>query len=114
MNDLEQLIANLEHLMAQSGLDSQGKLHRASGVSQTHIGNILRREKSPSLYIVEQLAAAFGLKSWQLLAPPHIMKTGVSPDVAKLVNHYAQSDQAGRQTILRVAESQSAYKTDDQ
>lgn len=106
---MDQLAGNLEYLMERAGL-SQQALHRASGVSQAHIGNILHQRKSPTVDVLESLADAFRLRVWQLLAPRHILELGVTPDLAALIDRYADCDDPGRETILRVAEAQSRFQ----
>ena len=79
------LARNLLALMAKSpDLDTQGKLHRKSKVSQNTIGRIMRQEGSPTVDTLDQLAAAFGLSAWQLIHPKPDMKPGEAAFYAQL------------------------------
>jgi transcriptional regulator with XRE-family HTH domain len=60
--------ANLAALMqVDRSLSTQLALAKASGVAQTSIGRILRHEQSPTLDMVDRLAATFHLEPWQML-----------------------------------------------
>ena len=105
------LVANLTLLMDRSGLDTQEKVAKAAGVSQTHVGNILRRDKLPGVRVLERIAAGFGIEVWQLLAPNVILSAGISKDFSKVFEAYARASDSGRSTILQVAEAQALYST---
>lgn len=101
---------NLRWLMKHSKFSSQPKLQRASGVSQTHIGNILRCDKSPSAEILEKLAAAFGLDVWQLMAPTELLRAGLTRSATRVLLDFARADAEGRKVIAEVAEGQAHYR----
>lgn len=109
MKELQQIVANLQLLMQRTGLDSQSKLSDAAGVSQTHIGFILRGEKSPTVEILAKLARALGVPLWLLHAPTPMLARFSDRELADLVTSYLSADEAGRQVILRVAEAQASY-----
>ena len=110
MDAQAQFVENLVYLMERSGIDTQQKLRAASGVSQAHLGSILRREKKPTIMIMENIAAAFRLQPWQLLAPRHILEQGITPELASIIESYARASDEGRVTILQVAKSLAAYR----
>ncbi len=77
---------NLDTLMQRSiDLDTQPKLAKRAGVSQRTVSNLLReagpKEKGPRLDVVEKIARAFGLSTWQLLLDPK----AVGEDLATLL-----------------------------
>jgi transcriptional regulator with XRE-family HTH domain len=64
------LAENLAALMAQNAsFSSQAKVAARAGVDQTTIGRILAAKHAPTLDVVEKLAEAFGLATWQILVP---------------------------------------------
>lgn len=64
----ESMVNNLKRLMRAKGLN-QTELATLSGVSQTHIGGILRGESSCTVEMVDALAKPFGLSGWQMIMP---------------------------------------------
>jgi len=108
MNHLYQLTDNLRRLMKQAGIESQAQLSHRSGVSQTHISNLMRHAKSPTLDILVKLARALGVPPWQLLASGALAKHGINGNLDTLMADYLACDTAGRQTIVRVAAGQAA------
>lgn len=72
---LEIVASNLRTLMAASGMTrkdgtpNQSRLAKRSGVNQRTIGRILALEMTPTIDLLEEIALAFGLHSWQLLIP---------------------------------------------
>ncbi|WP_316392186.1 helix-turn-helix domain-containing protein [Citrobacter farmeri] len=62
---------NLERWMRESDdLNSQGKLHRASGISQNTVSRMLNNEVSVSISTLEAIASAFGRRGYELLMHP--------------------------------------------
>lgn len=51
-------------------LNSQGKLHRASGISQNTVSRMLNNEVSVSISTLESIASAFGRRGYELLMHP--------------------------------------------
>lgn len=63
---------NLERWMRESeSLTSQGKLERASGISQNTVSRMLNNEVSVSISTLESVASAFGRHGYELLIHPH-------------------------------------------
>lgn len=114
MSEVNQFIRNLKFVMEDPRFDSQPKLGAASGVSPTHIGNILRRDKVPSLAVMSKLAQAVGLEVWQMLLPTDYLERGMQGDFQKLLTSYLAADQDGRQTILHVARAQALVGSNSQ
>ena len=92
MNEFDTVVENLKLLMSRTGIDSQNALSRVSGVSQTQIGNILRHEQQPGMTVLAKLAAAFGVESWQLLAPSRWLGRLNASQVAELLDLYAAAE----------------------
>lgn len=62
---------NLERWMRESDdLNSQGKLQRASGISQNTVSRMLNNEVSVSISTLEAIASAFGRRGYELLMHP--------------------------------------------
>lgn len=62
---------NLERWMRESDeLNSQGKLQRASGISQNTVSRMLNNEVSVSVSTLEAIASAFGRHGYELLIHP--------------------------------------------
>lgn len=62
------LAKNTRALMTRRGWN-QTDLAKRAGISQTHVGNVLRKEVEPTTTIIEGLAKAFGLPGYVLLMP---------------------------------------------
>lgn len=89
----EVLARNLEALMERRpDLDTQIKVAKKSGISQTSVSQILNPEneqmESPKLNQVEKIARAFGLATWQLLLDP----ATVGKELAELLMRPAVQD----------------------
>ena len=64
----EVLAKNTRALMTRRGWN-QVQLGKRAGISQTHIGNVLRQEVEPTTTIIAGLAKAFNLPEYMLLMP---------------------------------------------
>lgn len=62
------LAKNTRALMERRGW-GQVELGKKAGISQTHVGNVLRKEVEPTTTIIEGLAKAFNLPGYVLLMP---------------------------------------------
>lgn len=86
----EVLATNTRTLMERRGW-KQIQLAAKSGISQTHIGNVLRREVEPTSKIIAGLARAFGVPAYLLLVPglpPEILD---SREVPNLLQSYLEA-----------------------
>jgi transcriptional regulator with XRE-family HTH domain len=88
---------------------SEYDLAKASGVAQKTINNILNRRSVCGIETADSLAAAFGLKGWQLLIPDLPDDVLNSPALGKLVEDWAHSSTEGREHVNRVAEKEAKY-----
>jgi transcriptional regulator with XRE-family HTH domain len=74
--------------------DNQVELARRSGVSQTHIGNILNHRAGPGPEIVSKLAAAYGRKDYELYIDGlHEEILGSTGNLSRLVSAYVSDTQ---------------------
>jgi transcriptional regulator with XRE-family HTH domain len=64
----ETLAINVKALMERRGW-TQVVLGKRAGMSQTHVGNVLRKNAAPTSVIISKLARAFDLPDWLLLVP---------------------------------------------
>jgi len=62
------LAANVAALKARRDWTQQ-QIASRGGISQTHVGNVLRAEVNPTTEILEGLSRAFGVPEWLLLVP---------------------------------------------
>lgn len=69
---------------------TQEDLAAKSGISQTHIGNILRQETAATNEKIEAIAAAFKLPSWLLMVPDLPIEVLDSPQIPALVEHFTR------------------------
>jgi transcriptional regulator with XRE-family HTH domain len=82
----ENLSANLRVLMqATPDLDSQPKIAKRSGVSQSTVGRLIRGDVRCKLDSLDGVARAFGLAAWQLLVPD---LDPTNPPVLRELNHH--------------------------
>lgn len=79
------LSTNVRNLMKRRRW-TQVQLAGKSGISQTHIGNVLRKEVDASTAILAGLGKAFELPDWLLLVPglpPEILDSKEIPDLLR-------------------------------
>ncbi len=107
MSATEIFVRNLTLLMgANRGLNTQNKLAKASKVSQSAIGRVLRGEQQPTLDLIDRLMRPFDVLPWQALVPDF---DPADPPVTK------QVDMQQRLLLERfkvVAEEIAHYKVD--
>lgn len=68
MNSRKIIADNLKKLMFKNS-QSQGYIHRMTGISQSTVGRILNNEVSPTIDSLDKIANLYNLHSWQLLLP---------------------------------------------
>lgn len=93
---------NLATLMKWKGWN-QTELARRSGVSQRHISDILKGLTDPTTEMVEKLAGAFAVQSWQMMMSDITEDLLTSTDLQIVVATYV-STPAGRRLIDGAAE----------
>ena len=70
---------NMRRMRLENGF-SQDELGAQSGLTRNYIGNVERRENSPSLQSMEAIAQALGVSLLVLLTSNKSQKTVVDPD----------------------------------
>lgn len=103
------LARNLRLLIAASGL-SERQVAAKAGVDPKTVNNQIHGRYSPDYEKADKVAAVFGLQGWNLLQDTFNMERAMNSKLQELVELYAASDEAGRETILRVAEAAAHYK----
>ena len=78
---------NLKALMAHRKW-TQIQLEAKSGISQSHISNIIREENDPSTAKLDAIASAFGIPAWLLMIPDLPIEVLDSPELPHLVDRY--------------------------
>ena len=110
--NLEMNIAeNIRYLRRRAKL-TQVKLSQMSGVSQSNLSNLERGSISTTVDALEKLARPLKVEAWQLLMPTDLIEQGITGVVTGLIRDYLAADAAGRDTILRVAQSQALLVSD--
>jgi transcriptional regulator with XRE-family HTH domain len=82
----------------------QLRLAQASSVAQTSIGRILRGEQTPTLDVVERLAAALDLEPWMMLVAGF---TPGNPPGLKPISH---EEEALYERLRLAAQDLASYK----
>lgn len=100
-------------LLREDAKWSQQELAKRAGVAQTAISYMERPEslKSPTIAHISKVAGAFGLAPWHLLLPAATVDVLRARSVDKLVTCYVHLNQAGRDSVMRVAETEVRYQT---
>lgn len=61
-----ELCSALLYIMAQKGI-SQQQLSRLSNINRSHLYKILHGKHQPSLNLLQRLANALGVKTWEIM-----------------------------------------------
>jgi len=77
---------------------------RAADVDPKTINNMLHGRFEPRLDLVEATANVFGLTAWQLIVPGMAESILSDGKLQSIVESYAVTDEAGRDSISRVAD----------
>lgn len=80
--------ANVRALMERRGW-TQEQVAAKAGISQTHVGNVLRQDTDCRTAILEALGKAFGVPAWLLLVPGLKPEVLDSPEIPLLLERYA-------------------------
>lgn len=108
----EILAKNLRALLVKTGTSAPEVAKRAR-VDRKTVNNQLNARVDPRPEIVAAVAAVFHLQGWQLLSPDFDpSNTDVLNDqMQTLMRHFGQADEAGKESILKVAEMAAAFKS---
>lgn len=102
-------VKNLAMLMDRKKI-TPSQLSKISGISTRHIHYILNGERVPSVGIVDDIAAAFGLMGYHLQIPdlnPDLIANG---SFDKLYHAYIETDESGRRVMESTAEYVTSHK----
>lgn len=92
-----------EMVKARTGEEGDAK----RTIRQRTIGNVLSPGgHSPTLAVIESIAASFGVEAWELLIPGQDAKTLRRGEVRKLVSGYLSCDEPGRADIRKAVEKE--------
>lgn len=86
----EVLATNLRALMKRRGW-TQEQLGKKAGISQTHVGNVLRKEVDPTTAMIAGFSRAFDIPEWLLLVPQLPVEILDSPEVPNLIKTYLEA-----------------------
>jgi transcriptional regulator with XRE-family HTH domain len=97
------LAQNLRALIDMQQL-SAPKVAGLAKVDPKTMNNLLHGRFDPRLSLVEKVANVFGLSAWQLLAADLRTKHFDSVQVVRLLDHYSNAKDSGRDAIMQVAQ----------
>lgn len=80
----EQLAKNLKRLMTRFKLNVPALSKRVKNVSTKTLGNLCNAEGHCTLSTLDEVADAFGVQSWMLLAPQPYLADARHPDSARI------------------------------
>lgn len=103
------LARNLSALLSKTGL-SPPEVARRAGVDRKTINNQLNGRFDPRPEQVQSVAQVFGVNNWDLLNPHFDPAAPTNHKLQQILSAYAQADESGRESILRVAEMAANYK----
>ena len=104
------LARTLRLLMDKTGM-SESDVAKTSGVSKKSINNMLNSRHAPNLDHVDAVAQVFGLNLWHMIMNGIPDELVTSRKIDELIEHYGQADEHGRESIDRVAEIASEYRS---
>lgn len=95
----EVLATNTRALMKRRGWTQAQVAHKA-GLSQTHVGNVLRQEVAPTTVVITGLGKAFNLPGWLLLIPEVPIEILDSKEVPALLQTYLEASAKPLSTLV--------------
>ncbi len=104
------LAKNLRILLENTGF-SAPEVARRAGVDRKTINNQLNGRYDPRPEQVRAVAKVFHLDEWDLINPNFNPNTPKNQMLKGIIDNYAKADEAGKESIARVAEMAAAYKT---
>lgn len=87
---------------------SEYRLAQVSGLNESTISNIYRRNTLPTIATLEAICKAFGITLSQFFADGDMVE--MTPDVKELLNAWIPLTQEQKQTVLLVAKSYGKNK----
>lgn len=98
------LAKNLKALIKTSSWTGP-EVARRAGIDRKTAWNYLNARSDPRPEHVTALAKVFGLEGYMLLSAAFRPEMANDANLKRLVEHYEQANEAGRDLILRVAEA---------
>jgi DNA-binding phage protein len=84
---------------------------KEAGLVPKQVYNLLNVSHDPRLKGLEKVAKVFGLTTWQMLATDMTVEPAENKLVLTLLEYFSAADEAGRATIMSVAEIVARQKT---
>ena len=102
------LSTNIQHLLDTTGLTLR-EVERRSGVTTRMLRYVLKKKRTPTAQVLDDIASAFGLTGWHLMIPNLPTDLAKSGRLEKLMENYAASSEPGRAYIDHIAEHEARY-----
>jgi transcriptional regulator with XRE-family HTH domain len=83
---------------------SVAEVAAAARVIPKQVYNLLNESHDPRIKGLEKVARVFGLSAWQMLAVDLTLKPAENKRILSLLENFSAADEAGQETILKVAE----------
>jgi len=97
------LAKNLKRLIEMQGL-TVIQVADAAKVTTKQIYNLMKASFDPRISSIEKVAGVFGLQVWQMIAVDMDNRPPEELAVLALLERFVATDEAGRKTIMQVAE----------
>lgn len=104
----EILATNIRGLMKRRSW-KQTHLAKESKISQTHIGNILRKEVDPTTVMLDAIGNAFRLPGWVLLIPGLPIEILDSASIPELIKTYIDAARKPLTSLIAEREVSRTY-----
>jgi len=97
--------ARLRELMRKRGWTAY-RLAKESGLSESTLANIFKRNTVPSITTLETICAAFGISLAQFFAENEMVE--LTPELKKLFDHWVSLTLEQKQAALQMLQAMSA------
>lgn len=101
------VLARMKQLLKERGW-TEYRLSVESGLAQSTIGNIYRRNTTPSVATLEAVCKGFGITMAQFFAEGDLVE--VTPEVKAMLDVWFTLDQPQREAALQVIETMRASR----
>jgi len=95
----------LRQLMAERGWTSY-RLAKESGLSESTLANIFKRNNVPSIVTLEAVCAAFGISLAQFFAENEMVE--LTPELKELFDHWVSLTAVQKQAVLQMLRAMNA------
>lgn len=97
--------SRLQHLMAERGWTAY-RLARESGLSESTLANIFKRNTVPSIATLESVCAAFGISLAQFFAEDEMVE--LTPELRELFDQWISLNPEQKQAALQMIRTMNA------